>query len=168
MFLHLRRALRGSRLLPRDVDLPGCRPPLSLFPQLLLQIKPGGEDEHPTARSAADHSSSWHSRFRPDVTCASSDALPPPAGSQFCLRSPAWRAGWPLTPGPAPSQPACIWFGAGVALTYMSDKMNTWHTHKKKKELERKRRTNKKERSVKVAETLAKEGEAGGVRWRFY
>lgn len=26
----------------------------------------------------------------------------------------------------------------------------------------------KKERSVKVAETLAKEGEAGGVRWRFY
>lgn len=42
-FLYLRRALWGSRLLPRDADLPGCRPPLSLFPQLLLQIKPGGE-----------------------------------------------------------------------------------------------------------------------------
>lgn len=43
MFLYLRRALWGSRLLPRDADLPGCRPPLSLFPQLLLQIKPGGK-----------------------------------------------------------------------------------------------------------------------------
>lgn len=163
MWLYLRSALWGSGLFPRDDDLPGCHPPLSIFPQLLLQIKPR---EETSVQPRSQPMNTVHSRIHvhSEFTCASSVALPLPANSQFCLRSPAWRAGWPLAPDPALSQPACIWFGAGwryhkwVIKWIIDTQKRSWTEGAK---LEKKEVFGDKK-------SLPKEGEAGCVCWRFY
>lgn len=61
IWFYLRSAVWGSALFPRDNNLPGRTPPLSLLPQLLLQIKSGNKVKHLTTDSATDHSSSLDS-----------------------------------------------------------------------------------------------------------
>lgn len=91
MWLYLQSAPWGSGLLPGDDDLPGCHPPLSLFPQLLLQIKPGEETKCPTTQSANDHRSFSHSRplriYLCFLSCSASACRLSILSPKSCLKS---------------------------------------------------------------------------------